>query len=64
MKRLQRLWGKPTMTKEDRERIERAQRELELRKRRGEAIEAEVSGILRKNHLAEKFKHAFTLEEK
>lgn len=64
MKRLRRLWGKPSLTPEDRARAIQAQLELERRKLRGEAIETEISGVLHKNHLAEKFKHAFTLEER
>lgn len=64
MKRLRRLWGRPTVTPEDLARSAQAREELENRKRRGEAIETEIAGILHKNHLAEKFKHAFTLEEK
>ena len=59
-----RIWGKPTVTDEDRRRAAEAKQELEHRKLRGEAIETEISGILHKNHLAEKFKHAFTLEER
>lgn len=59
-----RIWGTPTVTDEDRRRAAEAKQELEHRKLRGEAIETEIAGILRKNHLADKFKQAFTMEEK
>lgn len=55
------FWKSSPLSEEDKRRIDEAEKDLELRKRRSEAIHAEVQHIVHKNHLAEKFHAAFTL---
>jgi hypothetical protein len=56
------FWKSHPLTDEDKKRTDEAEKELEVRKKRVEAVHAEVVHIVYKNHLAEKFHQAFMLK--
>lgn len=58
------LFWRSTLTEDDKAKTDLAEQDLEHRKERGAAIHAEVSHIVERNHLAEKFHEAFTVMRK